>query len=898
MNQLRRLFEKRSEPKIKMADQSQPTSPRSEPTSTSSSDVACSSSASTAAAAADNERTARDLLPADALIRRTFVSSSSASTLKGVPLFSRFPKEDMPVLAEAMQLKNFPADHIIFRQGDKGDAFYVIQKGEVEVLVHPQNYLNVGDKVKCLKDLHFGGRKINKGSLATVDKFDASREFPYTIRVAESGYRGRVLPEEVEPVAGPPPDKSVATLREGDYFGEQSLLKGAARAATVRTKGDVTTFCLTRDKFRQFNLSSKLHFAKRKAVVAPPSGEGSGEEDGSGSSKPREPLLPKTDAEKEQIKEGLRANSNLRAVMQINGEQMDALTQCAYKKSGIAKGETLIKQGELFAEKFYIVAEGTFEFSIAERPGRAGNEIDRSGIVGQATPGMSFGELALLYHAPRAATVTCVSEEASVWVIERQDFKHTLMQANDSKMATYMKVFDNVDLFNVLTLDEKVSLAEALTEVRYVEKDKIVVEGEHGDAFYILTEGSIDFLKGGKKVASITASPGGEAHWFGERALLKSATREATAVVTSASCSCLALTRTRFDHLLGPLQELMQKKIDEKAAPKQTPAMLGTRPKVDLNDLKRLGLLGCGGFGAVTLEKHKRTGDVYALKALSKGYIVKMKMQKGVMREKEILLLCQSKFIIALYQTFKSKEHLFFLLEPAMGGELFATYHKRRFHGSVSKARFYSASVVLAFEHLHERNIVFRDLKPENLLLDVKGFCKLTDMGLAKILTSGKTYTTCGTPDYFAPEVIQQTGMNKAVDWWTLGILIHELLSGHAPFDAKDPMETYQKIVRGVNGVNFSYRERDPDAMDLVKQLLKHCPSERLPMRSGGTKNLKEHLWYRAFDFVALESHTARPPYIPEVRGNTDMSNFRAQEADLPPQIPYRDPGTGWDDNF
>merc|ERR1712196_752957 len=135
-----------------------------------------------------------------------------------------------------------------------------------------------------------------------------------------------------------------------------------------------------------------------------------------------------------------------------------------------------------------------------------------------------------------------------------------------------------------------------------------------------------------------------------------------------------------------------------------------TRPKIEMSDLKRLGLLGCGGFGAVTLERHKKTGEVYALKALSKGYIIKMKMQKGVLREKEILLACDSKFIVKLWQTFKSKEHLFFLLEPAMGGELFATYHKRRFHGSVSKARFYCASVIFAFEHLHERNIIYRDL--------------------------------------------------------------------------------------------------------------------------------------------------------------------------------------------
>ena len=117
------------------------------------------------------------------------------------------------------------------------------------------------------------------------------------------------------------------------------------------------------------------------------------------------------------------------------------------------------------------------------------------GAVGEATSGMSFGELALLYHAPRAATVACVSESATVWVIERNDFKHTLMNASDKKMAMYLKVFDNVELFNVLTHDEKIALAEVLVEVRYVEKDNIVMEGEPGDAFYILTEGDWFFFR-------------------------------------------------------------------------------------------------------------------------------------------------------------------------------------------------------------------------------------------------------------------------------------------------------------------------------------------------------------------------------------------------------------------
>merc|ERR1711972_761360 len=127
---------------------------------------------------------------------------------------------------------------------------------------------------------------------------------------------------------------------------------------------------------------------------------------------------------------------------------------------------------------------------------------------------------------------------------------------------------------------------------------------------------------------------------------------------------------------------------------------------------------------------------------------------------------------------------------------------KKAFWGKVEHAKFYTAGTVFAFEHLHAKKIIFRDLKPENLLLNEKGEVKLTDMGLAKVVV-GKTYTTCGTPDYFAPELIASKGHTDAVDWWTLGILTFELLSGHPPFESATPMQIYQKVSRGINKVQF-----------------------------------------------------------------------------------------------
>ncbi|CAJ1462251.1 unnamed protein product [Effrenium voratum] len=178
-------------------------------------------------------------------------------------------------------------------------------------------------------------------------------------------------------------------------------------------------------------------------------------------------------------------------------------------------------------------------------------------------------------------------------------------------------------------------------------------------------------------------------------------------------------------------------------------------------------------------------------------------------------------------------------MEPALGGELYATYNRKGLHGSEKHTKFYIAGTVCALAHLHERRIIYRDLKPENLLLSEGGQLKLTDMGLAKFVV-GKTYTTCGTPDYFSPELIASSGHTIAVDWWTLGILLFELMAGHPPFESPTPMETYSKVMKGIGKVKMPPKCQGAIG-DLIKGLLKKEPSERLPMRPGSTQNLKDH---------------------------------------------------------
>merc|ERR1712032_1034996 len=229
-------------------------------------------------------------------------------------------------------------------------------------------------------------------------------------------------------------------------------------------------------------------------------------------------------------------------------------------------------------------------------------------------------------------------------------------------------------------------------------------------------------------------------------------------------------------------------------------------------------------------------------------------------------------------------------MEPALGGELYAIYNRKGLHGSEKHARYYIAGVVLAFEHLHERHVIYRDLKPENLLLTENGHLKVTDMGLAKFVV-GKTYTTCGTPDYFAPEVISSTGHSNAVDWWTLGILTFELMGGHSPFESAYPMQIYSKVMKGISKVPFPPKCQGPVG-DLIKVLLKKEPSERLPMRPGGVSNLREHKWYTGFDWKGFQELTSEPPYKPVVKNKKDIANFSARKEDMPRQIEYKDEGS------
>eukprot|EP00928_Gymnodinium_smaydae_P093855 TRINITY_DN781_c0_g1_i4.p1 TRINITY_DN781_c0_g1~~TRINITY_DN781_c0_g1_i4.p1 ORF type:complete len:782 (+),score=190.77 TRINITY_DN781_c0_g1_i4:47-2347(+) len=679
--------------------------------------------------------------------------------------------------------------------------------------------------------------------------------------------------------------KSVAKLKKGDYFGENALLRNEQRTATITAADNIEALKITRDNFQKLQLHEKLEFAKRGAV-------------GGGAQKEAaiKPPSAKTKDERALMLNALKSNTNLTTMVAIDDAKGNEMIDVMWKDT-VEAGSALITEGDLNADYFYIVQEGSFEITKA---GETKSAESAQTAVGKIEKGGSFGELALMYFAPRAATVTA-KDKSIVWVIDRKQFKEILAKSAEAGATQYAKQLDKVEILNPLKDAEKLELAKALTELSLTKDEQIFAQGEKGDMFYILIEGSVAVIKDGKEVNKLTATSA-QAQMFGELALIDSAPRAATIKVTSPTAVALCVDKKTFDMLLGPLEELKKRgktgTVEVKKVVAGPAADSGGKRfgNIFRKDLKRLGLLGCGGFGAVELVEHVKTGDTYALKALSKGYVLKSGMQQSVMSEKNVQLMADSPFVVKLYETFNGDQSLYFLLELALGGELYATYNKKNLWGKEPHAKFYAAGVVFAFEHLHQKKIIFRDLKPENLLLTDTGRVKLTDMGLAKVCV-GKTYTTCGTPDYFAPELIASKGHTKAVDWWTLGILIFELNGGHPPFESGSPMQIYQKVTKGINKAAFP-RACKGKVETLIKGLCNANPSERLPMKKGGTDNIKNHEWYNGFDWTAMFELRNDPPYKPAVKSKKDIANFSARAEDMPPQIAYKDPRNGWDKDF
>ncbi|KAG0045660.1 hypothetical protein BGZ83_009107 [Gryganskiella cystojenkinii] len=326
-------------------------------------------------------------------------------------------------------------------------------------------------------------------------------------------------------------------------------------------------------------------------------------------------------------------------------------------------------------------------------------------------------------------------------------------------------------------------------------------------------------------------------------------------------------------------------------------------------DFDILRVLGVGSFGKVYQVRKKDTGRIYAMKVLVKKQVIEQKQVEHTIAERNVLVQAlQSPFIVGLKFSFQTPTKLYLVQDFMNGGELF--FHMQN-EGTFSeaRARFYAAELVLALEHLHSRHVVYRDLKPENVLLSSQGHIVLVDFGLCKqnVTEDERTHTFCGTTEYLAPEIVKGKGYGKAVDWWSLGVLLYEMLVGTSPFADSRTEGTYHKILHqpvifpsrpalpltngghpqqqhqagpaslDANGTGISH-----NAQDIIQRFLDKNPKTRLGSGPNALAEIKDHPFFRGINFEKLATRDVTPPFQPHVgvMGDLDVSNFDVHFTD------------------
>jgi len=293
----------------------------------------------------------------------------------------------------------------------------------------------------------------------------------------------------------------------------------------------------------------------------------------------------------------------------------------------------------------------------------------------------------------------------------------------------------------------------------------------------------------------------------------------------------------------------------------------GTSKAVGLQDFDLLNVIGKGSFGKVIQVRKKDTGRIYAMKVLNKKNILENNELEHTRTEKNILQKLVHPFLINLNYCFQTPDKLYFVMDYINGGELF--YHLQKEHKfSPDRVRFYCAEIALGLEYLHNSGVIYRDLKPENILLTDEGHIILTDFGISKeglIAEDSKTQTFCGTPEYLAPEVLEGRGYTKAVDWWSFGTLMFEMLTGLPPYYSQDVQQMYFKIMNA----KLEFPDNlDESTQSILRGLLERDPNKRL----SDAQAIKQHPYFKSIDWDKILKKEIVPPYIPPVRDRSDVS--------------------------
>jgi cGMP-dependent protein kinase len=330
-------------------------------------------------------------------------------------------------------------------------------------------------------------------------------------------------------------------------------------------------------------------------------------------------------------------------------------------------------------------------------------------------------------------------------------------------------------------------------------------------------------------------------------------------------------------------------------------------------DLQFVRVIGTGGFGVVKMVQTK-SGERYALKSVRKQPVVEFQQQESLINERSVLAGIDHPFIVRLVQSFHTDYFVYFLQELVSGGELLEALTKLNFL-NLEQSQFYTASITLAFEHLHERRIAYLDLKSENVLLDGQGYIKIVDFGLAVKISGGQAHAVKGTPHFMAPEMILSKGYDTTADLWALGVCVYEFMFGVLPFgnDSTVKAEIFKQVLKAPLKFSDEFKQKPyaEQSISLITGLLQRNPGKRLGAGLEGYTSLFDHAFFEGVDWDGLIARKVPPPYVPNrERYNEELENLRKsmfgrslavvekEAEDEERKKGWEDPDPGWDDDF
>ena len=417
--------------------------------------------------------------------------------------------------------------------------------------------------------------------------------------------------------------------------------------------------------------------------------------------------------------------------------------------------------------------------------------------------------------------------------------------------SNQLKSFGNISLFRILS-DEKIEFLQNNLKIeKFHNGKKIITQGEVGNKLYIIKSGRVDFFVNSRYIRSL-----GDGDDFGAKSLILSSDKRTATAIANGEVQCYTLTAKVFKSIL---EENLYEYFTYKFALEDN--------TIELKDLDNIKELGSGTFGNVNLVRNKKNKQFYAIKALDLEQIKKENLESCVELEKNVLLKTDHPFIMKMVKYLKDENYIFFINEYIKGKELWDVI---RDIGLLNKeqTQFYVASMLLAINHLHKKKIIYRDIKPENVMVSVKGYIKIIDFGTVKEIED-RTSTVIGTSHYMAPEITKGEGYSFEVDIWSIAICMYEFFCGKLPFgeDLEDPMDIYRAVCK--EELSFPNFVNDEKYMALLHKMLKKNPTQRL----WKLEQIKVDPYFKEFDWNKLISLSYPPPYMIQMKPDKEVTN-------------------------